>query len=244
MIHAKKLIGASSLLVIMALTGCAALSTSISNRNLNVQTKMSNTIFLNPIAEKQKIIYVQVKNTSDQANLSIQPQIIANLQAKGYQITTDPTKAYEMLQINILQAGETTNQDMDNSLMRGAGTGLIAGAAVGSLSDSSGAGILTGAAIGIGSIVADSLIKNVTYSVTTDIQISVRLPSGVSASQKTTANLTQGTSTKVATNVSSNTQWQQYQTRVISYANKVNLKFSEAEPQLSAALAQSIANIF
>ncbi|MDO8953434.1 MAG: complement resistance protein TraT [Gammaproteobacteria bacterium] len=215
--HSKKTLWAASIVAMATLTGCAALSTSISNRNLNVQTKMSKTIFLNPIADNQKLIYLQIKNTSDQQTLSIEPQIIADLQAKGYQISTDPAKAFEMLQINILQAGATTNANLQRSLVNGAGTGVLTGMAVGGLSHSSEAGILAGAAIGIGSIVADSFVKNVTYAVTTDIQITIN---------------------------SNSAKKQQYQTRIVSYANKVNLKFAEAEPQLSAALARSIANIF
>ncbi|MDF2529813.1 MAG: complement resistance protein TraT [Gammaproteobacteria bacterium] len=226
------------------LAGCAALSTSISNRNLSVKTQMSNSIFLNPIADNQKIIYMQVRNTSDEQSISVQPQLIAALQAKGYQITTDPGKAFEMLQVNILQAGQTTNQDLDKSLLTGFGTGIITGAAIGSLSDSSQAGIIAGAAVGIGSLVADALVKNVTYSVTTDVQVSVRLPAGSTVTQNTSSNLSQGSSTQVTTSYQNKVQWQQYRTRVISYANKVNLAFSEAEPQLSSALAQSIANIF
>ncbi|WP_019250688.1 complement resistance protein TraT, partial [Yersinia pestis] len=35
----------------------------------------------------------------------------------------------------------------------------------------------------------------------------------------------------------------QYQTRVVSSANKVNLKFEEARPVLEDQLAKSIANI-
>lgn len=34
-----------------------------------------------------------------------------------------------------------------------------------------------------------------------------------------------------------------YQTRVVSNANKVNLKFEEAKPALEAQLAKSVANI-
>ncbi|MDF2691348.1 MAG: complement resistance protein TraT [Gammaproteobacteria bacterium] len=239
----KKISLAPICLAIFTLAGCAALSTSISHRNLSVQTQMSNSIFLNPVSNNQKTIYVQVNNTSDQQSISLQSQLVANLQAKGYQVISNPAQAYEMLQVNILQAGQTTDQDLDRSLMLGFGTGLVTGAAVGSLT-SSNTGIVTGAVIGVGSLVADALVKNVTYSVTTDVQVSVRLPAGSTSTQKVSSNLAQGSSTQVSTSYQYNSQWQQYRTRVVSYANKVNLQFSEAEPQLSAALAQSIANIF
>ncbi|EIX7312562.1 complement resistance protein TraT, partial [Escherichia coli] len=47
---------------------------------------------------------------------------------------------------------------------------------------------------------------------------------------------------KVQTSTSTGNQ-HKYQTRVVSNANKVNLKFEEAKPVLEDQLAKSIANI-
>jgi hypothetical protein len=55
--------------------------------------------------------------------------------------------------------------------------------------------------------------------------------------------LRQGTSgAKVQTSTETGNQ-HKYQTRVVSNANKVNLKFPEAQPVLEDQLAKSIANI-
>ncbi|HBH5256459.1 TPA: hypothetical protein KTU13_004107 [Escherichia coli] len=57
------------------------------------------------------------------------------------------------------------------------------------------------------------------------------------------AALRQGTSgAKMQTSTSTGNQ-HKYQTRVVSNANKVNLKFEEAKPVLEEQLAKSIANI-
>ena len=54
------------------LTGCAATQTAIEHRNLETSTRLSETVFLNPVADGQKTIYVAVKNTSDE-DMDIEP---------------------------------------------------------------------------------------------------------------------------------------------------------------------------
>ncbi|MDH4237100.1 MAG: complement resistance protein TraT, partial [Nitrospira sp.] len=44
---------------LMLLSGCAASQVMISKRNLDVQTKMSDTIFLDPVSPDKKVMYVQ-----------------------------------------------------------------------------------------------------------------------------------------------------------------------------------------
>ncbi|MCP3707686.1 complement resistance protein TraT [Paraburkholderia sp. CNPSo 3274] len=43
---------------------CAATRLAIEKRDLDVQTKLSGTIFLDPMAESKKTIFVQVRNTA------------------------------------------------------------------------------------------------------------------------------------------------------------------------------------
>ena len=40
------------------LSGCAATQVAISKRNLDVQTKMSATIFLDPVKESRRTVFV------------------------------------------------------------------------------------------------------------------------------------------------------------------------------------------
>ena len=72
---------AGLLVVMLALSGCAAGSTAIAKRNLDVQTKMSDTIFLDPVSPDQRTVYVDVKNTSDKPDLDLAPQIRAAIAA-------------------------------------------------------------------------------------------------------------------------------------------------------------------
>lgn len=230
---------------LIGLSGCAAITTEIQHGSLQTSTKMSSSIFLPPSASAQpQVIYVQVKNTTDQT-ITIKDQLIGDLQKEGYTITDNPDRAYKMVQVDILQAGKTTMDNINSALNDGYG-GAIAGAMIGAgTTDNGWAGGAAGGILGgLAGAAADAFVSDVTYAVTTDVQVSVRLPKGEKASESVQSNLRQGSSTYVSSNYHANTNWQQYQTRVISYADKVNLKFSEAEPTLSANLASEIANIF
>lgn len=229
---------------VLILTGCAATDTLIEHGSLQTSTKMSNSIFLPPEATANKLIYVQVKNTSDQ-NIDITNLLTQDLQADGYQITNDSNKANQILQVNILQAGKSTMDNVNSMLGDGFG-GAVAGAAIGAAVSSNplAGGGIGGIIGGLAGTIADAVVKDVTYSVTTDVQISIKLPKGVIATQNVQSNLQQGTGTVSSTTYSTATNMQQYQTRVISWADKVNLSFADAAPTLEQSLAKEIANIF
>ncbi|TLS68729.1 hypothetical protein FEF65_03265 [Mariprofundus erugo] len=61
----KPVVAVIALISLWMLSGCAATQTAISKRNLDVQTKMSSTVFLDPVAPEKMTIFVQVRNTSD-----------------------------------------------------------------------------------------------------------------------------------------------------------------------------------
>ena len=58
----------TGLILVLLLGGCAAVHTSIAKKDLDVQTKMSDSIFLDPVGPDKRSIFVQVRNTSDKAN--------------------------------------------------------------------------------------------------------------------------------------------------------------------------------
>ncbi|SAE95687.1 Enterobacterial TraT complement resistance protein [Enterobacter cloacae] len=88
---------------------------------------------------------------------------------------------------------------------------------------------------------ADAMVEDVNYTMVTDLQISER--SKVAVTTDNIAALKQGTSgVKLQTSTEQGNR-AKYQTRVVSNANKVNLKFEEAKPVLEAQLAKSIAGI-
>lgn len=248
----KSKINKKTLIVVLGavlLTGCAATQTMISKRNLDVQTKMSNTVFLNPVEDSQKSIYIQIRNTSDKSNFAFNDELKNALESKGYKVTTSLNNAHYLIQANILQVGKTDPSAAEKALLGGYGSNfgaVVAGGAVGALAS---AGNLKTMAVGglLGGVidtVANAAVKDVTYTAITDLQISERAGKGAKIQETDESTLQQGTSSVSRQTTSSQAGWMRYQTRILSTAEKVNLDFNDALPVLKNGLANSIAGIF
>lgn len=240
--HSKKAI-VLLLASVFVLSGCGAMSTAIKKRNLEVKTQMSETIWLEP--SSQKTVYLQIKNTSDKDMSGLQNKISTDVRAKGYQIVSSPDEAHYWIQANVLKADKMDLRESQGFLSQGyqgAVTGAALGAGiVGYNSGSAGATLGAGLAAGLVGMAADAMVEDVNYTMVTDVQISERTKTAVRTDN--VAALRQGTSgAKIQTSTEDGNQ-HKYQTRVVSNANKVNLKFDEAKPVLEDQLAKSIANI-
>ena len=237
----------SRILLIIAsvslLNGCSAIDKSIKHGTLDVQTRMSETVFLDPVADDKKTVILQIRNTSDKKDLEILSEIKIAIEDKGYKIVTDPNKAHYMIQANILQVGKSIKEDPFSSLSSGFG-GALAGGAMGALisnNDSMGMGIgaLAGGLIGT---VADAAVQVVNYQMITDLQISEKADSAT-VTESSNAQLRQGSSGNKSSSWSEKSKWKKYQTRIISVAKKTNLKFELALPELKRGLIQSISGL-
>ncbi len=242
--------------VVMGLfTGCAATRTSIAKRDLDVQTKMSEAIFLEPVAPAQRTVFVQVRNTSDRPSFDIGPFVKSAILAKGYQVTENPEIAHYKLQAQVLSvsksspsAAEAALHDGFGATVMGAGTGAISGAVIGGI-----AGGRQGAAIGAGvggllggviSTIADSSVKDVTYVAVTDVLISEKTKQGVVGRRNLQIDHNQGQGGNVRQTFAEATDEKRHRTRVVSTANKVNLEYEEAATQLAQGLTRSLAGLF
>lgn len=232
---------------LLSLSGCAALSTSIKHRNLKVESKMSESIFLEPTDDK-KTIYIQVKSNLSQDFDGLKTQLKQQLENEDWTVVNKVADAEDMVQINVLQAGQAKDEAAAwGALNGGFGadilTGGLMGLAAGYATGSTGVGIGVGAATGAISWVANQLVENVYYSMITDVQVSVRSKDG-QVTQSTESNLSQGNSSKVSQTINQKSDWLKYRTRIVSVANKVNLKFETAKPELQAQIAKQVAGIF
>lgn len=247
----KNILALIAVILACILSGCAAMTTAIEHRNLEVGSKMSNTVFLDPVAPELKTVLLQIKNTSDK-DINITDKIIANLAAKGYTVVDDPQKAHYWLQVNILYAGKVEPQTIESLLAQGYGgslgalSGAVLGAAAGgAVRDNARGymvgGILGGVAGGLINTAANALVKSVTYSVITDVQISEQ--SDVAVEQELSSDLSQGSETKIKQVVKSTSNMKRYKTRIASTANKVNLKFENALADLEESIGKGIAGI-
>jgi hypothetical protein len=229
-----------------SLVGCNTTSKIIKHGKLEVQTKMSETIFLDPIEDAKKTVLLQIRNTSDKSGLDIESRIREAIEHKGYLVVTNPKQANIMIQANILQVGKSTLENPFEALSGGYGSGLegfATGAALAGATGGSGRSMLgIGLFAGIGNTVLDAAVEVVNFTMTTDLQISEKAD-GEYVSESSDANLKQGTSGYKKSTWKKKTNWKKYQTRIMSVAKKTNLKFKDAEPKLTEGLVKSISGL-
>jgi len=231
-------------MVAIGLGGCSAMDTAIRKKDLDVQTRMSETLFLEPIAQEKRIVYVEIKNTSDK-DVNVQSAIETALTNRGYKITKDPKEATYMLQANILKVGKSDLKESQSYVGSAFGGGVM-GAAAGYAATGSGR---TGAALGLAGaaigIATDAMVKDNLYVMVTDLQIRERPLEGEVVTQTQKAYLDQGSSTTTKQDIKGGKiEWKTYRTRIVSTANQVNLEFEEAKPALENALVRSISGVF
>ncbi|API35173.2 complement resistance protein TraT [Escherichia coli] len=200
-------------------------------------------MWLEPASERT--VFLQIKNTSDKDMSGLQGKIADAVKARGYQIMTSPDKAYYWIQANVLKADKMDLRESQGWLSRGY-EGAAVGAALGGgitayNTGSAGTTLGVGLATGLIGMAADAMVEDINYTMITDVQIAERTRTSVRTDN--VAALRQGTSgSKIQTSTETGNQ-HKYQTRVVSSANQVNLKFEEAKPHLEDQLAKSIANI-
>jgi hypothetical protein len=230
---------------LLSLIGCAATQTALEHHTLEANTKLSKTIFLDPVAPSQKTVFVSVKNTSEES-LTIEKPLAQALTERGYRVVTNPSQAHYMIQANILKVGKMSHSASENALGGGYGSalaGAATGAAIGSFGNSNtmlGGGI----AGGLVGLAADSLVKDINFTVVTDVQISERVGKGVTVQEHFNSALENGTASGTYQTSSKQTNYQRYRTRVVSDANKVNLSFKDARPALEQGLVRTLSGLF
>ncbi|WNC72890.1 complement resistance protein TraT [Thalassotalea psychrophila] len=224
----------------LSLVGCGALHTSIKKRNLDVQTKMSSTVWLDPVPPEKRTVFLQLRNTSDKPGLTYENEVRAAIAAKGYQVIDNPDIAHYWLQVNVLQVGRTDLRAGDSFGSFGSAiAGAAAGAQFGGGSGQVAAGV-AGAGLGV---IFDAMVDDNLFTMITDIQISEKVKDGVRVNQSEKAVLKQGESGSKTQTSSEVVDRKKYQTRIVSLANKANLEFAEAEPPLRVGLINSLSGM-
>jgi hypothetical protein len=240
-------------LTLLFLSGCAATEVMISKRNLDVQTKMSETVFLDPVGPEKKVMHIQIRNTSDKDNFDIEAPLKEAMIKKGYRITEDPNKAYYRLQANVLSVAKTDPTAAAAALHGGYGGAIVGGAVAGALVGGAASGTYLGAGIGAGAggllagmteTVTGAYVKDVLFMVVTDIQLVEKAADGVIVRQDNQQSLKQGMGGTSQQSSSEVTKFKKYRTRVVSTANKANLEYEEAAPALTQGLTKSLSGLF
>ncbi len=249
----RNLFFALAVCLVFLVNGCAATRTLIEKRELRVETKMSETIFLEPVSPKERVVYVDIKNTTDKELPSIEYGIKARIASNGYRITEDPAEATFILQANILNVGRSDLEEANamfgegyQGVVEGAVIGGVIGGAIGGDVDEINKGTVAGAiAGGVAGFLFDALVTDDLFTMVTDIQISERVQAGEIVYRTEDTDASQGTATRTKqTSHADDVKWKIYRTRIVSVANKANLDFEEAKPHLQAGLVRSIGGIF
>ena len=249
----RNLFFAAAVCLVFIINGCAATRTLIEKRKLNVETKMSETIFLEPVSPEKRVVYVDIKNTTDKELSGIEYGIKGRIVSSGFKVTEDPAEATYILQANILKVGKTDLEEA-NSILGGGYQGVVEGAVVGAVIGGALGGdvdeinkgtVIGGIAGGVAGFLFDALVTDDLFTMVTDIQIRERAREGELIYETHDTDASQGTATRTTqTSHSDDVRWRIYRTRVVSVANKANLDFEEAKPHLQAGLERSIGGIF
>lgn len=206
-------------MLVMLLAGCAAIGTAVEHGSLQTQTLMSHSVFLDLASAAQKTVYVQERNTTGIAGFSFKSQLESNLIAKGYKISTSPNRAHYVLQVGILRVGRASKTAAKEMMGKGYG-GALEGAGSGvAIAAMAGGRHMIGAGLAgaVGGTIVDNMVKDVNYTGVVDIKITVHK----SASHRVVR-----------------------RTRIAVMADRVNLKFADAQATLENQLASSISGIF
>ena len=252
--NATRHIAVSLILAVLLaiLNGCAAVHTSVAKRNLDVQTRMSDAVFLDPVSPDKRTVFVQVRNTSDKPNFDLEGPIRDAIRAKGYQVIDDPEAAQFKLQAQILSVSRASATAAEAALNGGYGApiaGMVVGAAAGVATGGSSqnmavAGVAGAIVGGLVETVVNAAVKDVFFVAITDVQISQKARAGVTGQLDLQVDASQGIGGAETTTFSAITDEKRYRTRVMSTANKVNLKYEEAASELNAGLTRVLAGLF
>ncbi|OJF69928.1 conjugal transfer protein TraT [Alteromonas sp. V450] len=234
-------------IALLALSGCAAVHTSIAKKDLDVQTKLSTSIFVDPVPPEKRKIYLEVRSAvmefdRNAFRTALNSQISSS--GNGYTFVDSPDDAQYTMSVFVRNLEKASPSAAENYLASG-----FQGVTIGSAAAYAGGGGYRQAAAGgiIGGLVstaANAMVKDVTYLLVADIQIKERAKKGVIVRKDSKINTKisdDGASTQTSSEVSNQ---KEYRTRVVTTANKANLELEEAQPLMFDKTAYAMASFF
>lgn len=241
--------------VVALFSGCAAIETSISKKDLVVQSRTSTAIFVEPVARAARTVYVEVRSGVQEFDRRTLSNFIRNEFTKndnGYRVVDDPEQAAYTMSVYVLNLEQTNVGAAQAALQRGytgeAALGASAGALIGSNRGSyrdGATGALVGSMLAGGtSLVANALVKDVTFMLVCDVQVKERAAKGALVRSDTQVDTKVSDAGSNRQTVSEVTNRKEYRTRVVTTANKANLKLEEAQELMFSKTAYALAGFF
>ncbi len=239
----------ASLLIILG--GCAATQVALSKKDLDVQARTSTAIFVDPVKREKRTIYLDVKSGVMAFDRSSFKQFVADQFTQldsGYKIIDDPDAAQFQMTAYVLNLEKTSPSAAEAALNKGyMGGSIAAGAAVGAISNNSrpyngavAGGILGGAT----ELISGALVKDVTYMLVCDIQIKEQASNGAIVRKDTQVDTKISDAGSSRQTVSELSTRKEYRTRIVTTANKVNLKLEQANDLMFKKTAYAMAGFF
>ncbi len=188
-------------------SGCAT-------TDLQVETKPTNTVFLDPVKRAQKTIYIEVKNSSGKDIENFETKLKDKLVTQGYTITADAKSAQYILMTNVLFAANS-KEGVSGGAVAG---GTVLGAMAGAMKTNNGSGLLIGAAAGAATFAVASVVGQDEY---------YRFITDVLVKEKDTGD-----------------KYTEHTMRIYSQSVKMNLKTEEAIPIMVDQTTEQIVKIF
>ncbi|WP_353684558.1 complement resistance protein TraT [Thermodesulfovibrio sp. 3907-1M] len=243
----KALSGVVVLLLAVQLTGCGQMINAIEHSDMQVKLKMTDTIFLDPIAKaKNRTVFVAVNNTSDMQEVDtgmLQNLIASRLVSKGYQVVQDPSQAGYIIQVNVLYMDYYRQTGTKEGAVEGALIGAGSGALIGQSRDTSIAlGLIGGVVGGLGGALIGKALKVETYAGVVDVELREKTDKPVTGQMVTNAQT--GSSTTIQTKQEINTNWQIYRTKIVCTAQQTNIDKTEAARTIAERIASQIGGMF
>ncbi|RBQ30731.1 conjugal transfer protein TraT [Arcobacter sp. FW59] len=254
-----KTLGISVLTAVFIFSGCAT-------TELQTASKMTQSVFINPVKKELKTVFISTRNTSGQ-EINLESTLIQSLQSKGYKIVDDPDAATYILMTNVLYC----DKKQENNTGAGAlGAGAVGAGVAGY--NNGGAGSMIAA--GLGAALIGGLIGKATedtiYQMQVDIVIREKSKGPVYASTSNVAGQSSVNDSKKAGFINSfggsvkdanstgklnsnmaNAQTQSFEadyiehkTLVFAEATKMNLTLQEATPILEKQISDKIIGLF
>lgn len=235
-------------LLVFTMTGCSSGIRAIKSRELKVEAKMSDTIFLDAeVLTEEPILFVRVANTSDFQDIDFSDLLRKRLENMGYKITRRAKEATYHIQANLLYMGEAKEGMDPDAILRGGFGGAALGATVAAVTGSNlrgaaGAGLIAGAAVAGGEALVGGIFHIDEYFGLCDVQIKETVEGGVTGTQS--AQFKDGTSTSLQTTRSIQSSRQEYRTRIVVKAKQTRMDRVEACNIIADRLAGQISGMF
>ena len=246
----------AALTAVAVLSGCAAASVALSKKDLDVQTKTSTAIFVDPIAKAQRTIYVEIRSgvqEFDRRAFSAYLKTQFSTNENGYRIVDEPEQAHYLMSVYVLNLEKASPTAAEAALNQGysgaAGLGGAAGAVLGARNTNTYRGAAAGGVIGTAlasgtELVANSLVKDVTFMLVCDVSVQERVAKGVMVRKDTSIDTKVSDGGTSQQRVSEARDRKEYRTRVVTTANKANLELKEAQEQMFNKTAYALAGFF